>query len=276
VEHSSLAETVRRASPDRYHATLYAPAGTRDALFALYAFDAEVAAVRDRVREPLPGEIRLQWWRDTLTGGGEGGGHPVAAPLLAAIRAHSLPVEAFDNLLAARTFDLYADPMPSRTDLEGYCGEVYGAVLQLAALILDANAASGAADAAGHGGCAQGAAGLLAAFPQQRARGQCFFPRDMLAATGSSPEAMLRGETGPGERAAVEAFRAFALDHAKRFKAAAAGLPPSLRPAFLPLAVAPLALDRLREPGDVLAGTASEVPGWRRQWAMFRRASRGW
>ena len=41
--------------------------------------------VRDRIREALPGEIRLQWWRDVLEGRSAGGGHPVAAALLDAI-----------------------------------------------------------------------------------------------------------------------------------------------------------------------------------------------
>lgn len=272
----SLAEAVRAASPERYHATLYAPENKREALFALYAFDVEIAAIRERVREPLPGEIRLQWWRDALVGAGGGGGHPVVTALIAAIHEHNLPAAAFENLLEARIFDLYADPMPSRTDLEGYCGEVYGAILQLAALILDFDAAPGAAEAAGHGGCAQGMAFLLRSMPQQRARGQCFIPRDILSATGSSPEAFSRGESGPNERAAVDAFSALARDHLARFEAAAHGLPATLRPAFLPLAVTPLQLEHLRDPAKVLAGMTKNAPAWRRQWAIFRRASRGW
>jgi phytoene synthase len=276
VERQDFAEVVRAASPDRYHATLYAPKNKRDALSALYAFDVEVAAIRERVREPLPGEIRLQWWRDSIAGEGDGVGHPVAAALIATIREHKLPVSAFENLLEARIFDLYADPMPSRTDLEGYCGEVHGAVMQLAALILNADAAPAAAEAAGHGGCAQGMAFLLRSVPQQRAWGQCFVPRDILAATGSSPEAFSHGEAGPNERAAVAALLALARDHLARFEAAAHGLPATLRPAFLPLAVTPLQLDRLRDPAQVLAGTTRNVPAWRRQWAVFRRASRGW
>ena len=62
------AALVRESNRDRYLATLFAPAEKRDALFALYAFDAEISRVRDLAREPMPGEIRLQWWREMLLG----------------------------------------------------------------------------------------------------------------------------------------------------------------------------------------------------------------
>ena len=44
--------------------------------------------MREQVSQPLPGEIRLQWWTDMLAGAGHGGveGNPVAAELLLAIR----------------------------------------------------------------------------------------------------------------------------------------------------------------------------------------------
>ena len=74
---------VREADHDRYLATLFAPAEHRDALYALYAFNVEIARVRDLVRQPMPGEIRLQWWREALEGerDSEAAAHPVAAAL---------------------------------------------------------------------------------------------------------------------------------------------------------------------------------------------------
>ena len=59
---------VREEDRDRFLATLFAPARVRPALFALYAFDIEIAHVAARVSEPLAGEVRLQWWRDVVTG----------------------------------------------------------------------------------------------------------------------------------------------------------------------------------------------------------------
>ena len=81
------------------------------------------------------GEIRLQWWRDSVMTGA-GGGHPVATALNATVAKFHLPKDAFQRLIDARLFDLYDDPMPSLNDLEGYAGETSSALIQLAAIIL--------------------------------------------------------------------------------------------------------------------------------------------
>src|SRR5947207_6528720 len=85
---------VRAADKDRFLAALFAPADKRGPLFALHAFNHEIASIRDRAREPMPGEIRLQWWRDVLSGerAGEAAANPVAAALLDTIARFELPV----------------------------------------------------------------------------------------------------------------------------------------------------------------------------------------
>ncbi|TIW66499.1 MAG: phytoene/squalene synthase family protein, partial [Mesorhizobium sp.] len=167
-------DAVRASDHDRYLSALYAPADKRDALFSLYAFNAEIASVRDRIHEPLPGEVRLQWWRDVIAAENDAEtGHPIADALRATISANRLPKTAFDNMLEARIFDLYDDPMPSRTDLEGYCGETAAALIQLAAMMLDPQEAPRFADLAGRAGCAQAITGLLLLLPLYRRRGQC-------------------------------------------------------------------------------------------------------
>jgi phytoene synthase len=271
-------ETVRAADPDRYVSALYAPDDRRAALLSLYTFNAEIAGVRDRIREALPGEVRLQWWRDVIdAGSGEGAaGHPSAETLLATIAAHNLPRQAFANYLEARVFDLYDDPMPSRTDLEGYCGETASALIQLAALVLDPAEAPRFAGLAGHAGCAQAIAGLLLLLPRHRARGQCFVPRDVLAAAGSSPDEFLAGDGGPAAGRVVAATVALAREHLAAFHDDAASLPPSLRPAFLPLALTGAYLDGLERLGAAALAKTPRLPLWLRHWLMFRRATRGW
>lgn len=268
-------ETVRAGDRDRYIATLYAPQDKRPALFALYAFNVEIASVRDRIREPLPGEIRLQWWRDAIAGD-EPQGNPLAEALLAAIRRYQLPKRPFDDYLEARIFDLYDDPMPDRAALEGYCGETASALIQLAALVLDPQAAPGAADAAGHGGCAQAIAGLLRLLPLHRMRGQCFVPRDILSAAGTTPEIFLAGSDPVSAGRAVEAMAALAAEHLARFAALAATLPSALRPAFLPLAPTGAYLRRITALGARALTEAADISMLKRHWLIYRAANRGW
>jgi phytoene synthase len=271
-------ETVRAADPDRYVSALYAPEDKRAALFALYGFNAEIAGVRDRIREPLPGEVRLQWWRDAIdAGGGEAvAGNPPAEALTAAIAAYDLPRQAFDNYLEARIFDLYDDPMPSRTDLEGYCGETASTVIQLAALILDREQAPRFAALAGHAGCAQAITGLLLLMPRHRARGQCFVPADVLAAAGSSPESFLAEKGGAAAGSVVAAMTALAREHLAAFREEAPLLPAALRPAYLPLALTGAYLDRIERLGARAASEMPRMPLWQRHWLTYRRAARGW
>lgn len=272
---------LRRSDPDRYLATLYAPQDKRPDLTALYLFNAEIAAIRDRIREPLPGEVRIQWWRDALAGGGEGGGdagggHPLAGALLAVIARHGLPLDAFDRYLEARIFDLYDDPMPSRADLEGYCGETASALIQLSALILEPQAAPAFAAAAGHAGCAQAVAGLVRLLPLHRARGQCYVPADILAAAGADREDIVSGGEGEAAARAVAAFVELGREHAARFEAEARDMPPSLRPAFLPAALARPYLERAVAAGARTLSETPDISALRRHWTLLSRAARGW
>src|ERR1700712_3184612 len=114
--------TLRETDRDRYLACLLSPADKRRSLAALYAFNAELARIRDLVHEPLPGEVRMQYWRDLLEGNARGSSeaNPVAAELLTAIETHRLPRQTLVDMIDARIFDLYDDPMETRGALEGY------------------------------------------------------------------------------------------------------------------------------------------------------------
>ncbi|MER8479026.1 phytoene/squalene synthase family protein [Mesorhizobium sp. M1163] len=274
----AVMETVRAADHDRYLAALYAPEDKRDAVFSLYAFNAEIAGIRDRIREALPGEVRLQWWRDVIAAEEDRAkvGHPVADALRATISAHRLPKAAFDNMLEARVFDLYDDPMPSRTDLEGYCGETAAALIQLAAMVLDPVEAPRFAELAGRAGCAQAMTGLLLLLPLHRKRGQCFVPADILAAAGSSPQEFATGDGGPGAERAVPAMIALAREHLSAFEQGASALPISLRPAFLPLALTGAYLGKMDGSRHSPLDGAVRLSALHRHWLLFRRATRGW
>lgn len=256
---------------DRALSLAFAPAETRDDLAALYAFNYEVARVREQVSQPLPGEIRLQWWRDTIEGAspGEATANPVAAALLETIERHELPRDAFDRMLEARIFDLYDDPMPSRNAFEAYAGETASALIMLAGLVLSPDGAGDSADAAGHAGVAQLVAGTLLLLPIHRARSQVFLPADLLQAAGCTAEELLRGDREPATRA-VAAMVALGREHVAAFQSHAAAMPRAIRPAFLPAILAGRYLDRIEAAGPSVLDCPVQIAALRKSYDYWR------
>jgi phytoene synthase len=268
---------VRASDPDRYFATLFAPADKRPHLFALYAFSLEVARVREAVSEALTGEIRLQWWRDTLQGETRGDvrANPVAAALDAAIVTFRLPRQALVDVIDARVFDLYDDLMPTLTDLEGYCGETSSALIRLASLILADGDDPGAADAAGHAGVGYAIAGLLRAFPWHARQGRVYVPAAVLDARGVTREEILAGRSSDGLLRALSDMRGVARRHLDAARADGTGVPQRIAPAFLPVSLVPAYLRALERPGYDPFTTVVDVPQWRKLWTLWRAAGRG-
>jgi phytoene synthase len=263
-------ETLRETDRDRYLACLLSPEDKRGALAALYAFNAEIARVRDVVREPLPGEIRLQWWRDLLEGESQGdpGGNPVAAGLLAAIEAHHLPRKTLLDMIDARIFDLYDDVLEDRHALEGYAGETASALIQLASLILSPDDAPRSAESAGHAGVAQAIAGSILLLPIHQRRGQLYIPLDILVATGLDRDAFLSGIDKPRISAAVDAFAGLGMEHLAKARRTGP-VPPVVFPAFLPLASTEAVLRRAKRIGADALSEGIHDAQWRRQLRMI-------
>lgn len=262
--------TLRDTDRDRYLACLLSPADKRASLAALYAFNAEIARIRDSVRDALPGEVRMQWWRDLLDGNphGDSQSHPVAAALLAAIEQYRLPRPVLANMIEARIFDLYDDLFEDRNALEGYAGETASALIQLASLVLSPENASSSAEAAGHAGVAQAMAGILLLMPLHRRRGQVYIPADMLAAAGLDRETFLEGQDRQRIGIAVEIFAAHALDHIE--KARRAKIPGTVFAAYLPVALSGPVILAARKAGAGVFEGELQLSQLRRQWLLAK------
>ncbi|MCO4054433.1 MAG: squalene/phytoene synthase family protein [Bosea sp.] len=265
---------VRDVDKDRYLATLFAPAGKRPHLFALYAFSFEVARVRELVSDPLPGEVRLQWWRDLLEGRshGDAAANPVSRALLSTIAAFRLPVAPLIALIDARIFDLYDDPMPTVADLEGYCGETSSALIRLSCLILADGEDPGAAEAAGHAGVAYAVTGLLRAFPWHAMRGQVYVPKEYLLEHGATREDVVSGRGGHGVLAALRDMRQLAWRHLERTRIIRDTIPARVVPAFLPVALVEIYLREMERASYDPFTSIIQAPQWRRQFRLWRQA----
>jgi 15-cis-phytoene synthase len=260
------AELVRQADRDRYLAALFAPAGHRGALHALYAFNVEVTRVRDAAREPLPGEIRLQWWTDVLNGErrGEASANPVAAALLTAIERRGLASNTLIALIEAHRFDLYDEPMANIAALETYANATASALFALAAQILTGVGAEASAEPAG---IASAITRLLQSLPAHAAQHRLYVPLDVLARHQADASDVFARQSSPGLVAALAELRELARRHLAALRARMTTMPREALPAFLPLALVRPSLDRL-DRSDVFA--PAELSAVHRQWLIWR------
>jgi NADH dehydrogenase [ubiquinone] 1 alpha subcomplex assembly factor 6 len=245
---SPVAALVQRHDPDRFQTVLFAPAARREALFALYAFNYEIARVRETVTQPMLGQIRLQWWRENIAAAFAGDAirhHPVVEPLAAAIREFGLTRNHFDRLIDARETDLSDEPPASLAAVEDYAESTSARLLYLALEVLGAHS-SAAREAGQHIGIAYALAGLLRLLP--------FGTRPLIPADISL-------QNGVTELSAAASRH---LDAARVHRNA---IPRSALPALLPAIIAQRSLTRLKRAGynpfDPALATPDPLQIWR-------------
>jgi 15-cis-phytoene synthase len=265
------AALLRAADRDRFLTALFAPPACRPSLHALYAFNVEITRVREAIREPLAGEIRLQWWSEAIAGdrAGEARANPVAAALLATIARHGLPTDLATGLIAAHRFDLYNEPMGTLAEFDDYARATSATLIALSARIL--GDASSLGELAHHAGLAQAVAGLLEALPVHAARGQLYVPMEVLDRHGVTREDIAAGLATPQLHAALGEMRRKAGGHLAQAARLAANLPTELLPAVLPIALVRPILDRMERHDPFASGALAQ---WRRQWHLWRAARR--
>ena len=253
-----LADLLRRHDPDRFLTALFAPADRRSALFALYAFNHELARAREVASEPMLALIRLQWWREVVEGAPRR--HEVATPLAAAIAADALDRADLLALIEAR--EIEAEPaIATLAAWRDYLLRGAGGLAVAAGRLLGAPEP----EALRPLGAAYGAAGMLRSVPALAAQGRCLLPQDMLEANGLVPEAVVLNPAAPALRPVLGALAA----EGQRLLAGASGLrlPRNAIAAALPAVLARRDLHRAIPPpgpralGDRLAVTLAGLRG---------------
>ncbi|MEM6759643.1 MAG: squalene/phytoene synthase family protein [Pseudomonadota bacterium] len=138
---AACARIVERADPLRFRTVMAAPVSVRGTLFALYAFNVEVARAPWVTAEPMIAEMRLQWWRDALEEIAQGGdvrAHEVTTPLSQILGTEQ--TAPLDQLVAARRWDIYRDPFEDQAHFDRYIDATAGSLMWTAALALGAPA----------------------------------------------------------------------------------------------------------------------------------------
>jgi 15-cis-phytoene synthase len=267
---SHCRDIVRAHDRDRYLATLFAPAERRDAVYALYAFNHEIVRVREAAREPMPGEIRLQWWREVLLGEreSEAAAHPVAAALRETIARHGLDRDRLIGLVDAHTFDLYDEPFAMLDEFDNYAALSEGSVLGTVAQILGA-AGAAVNTLVRHAGIAATIATSLTMLPLYASRRQIFIPREVMERHALIPESIPARQESEALKAALSEMRRHARRQLQAATFEAGEVPIAISPALLPLATVGPQLRRMERRG--YAPFAPELLSpLRRQWLIWR------
>jgi len=206
----ACAAAVRKHDPDSYFSALFAPADKRPLLFALYAFNHELAHVGESVREPMIGEIRLAWWREALDGARSGTprNHDVVRAMADTLKAADLPDDLFGAMIDARQFDLMSGTFGDFGKRDDYLDATSCNVMRLAARILGAGDRHDSL--AKEAGLAYGIAGLLRNQARHPAR-RILEPEDEPQAVRDAQAHLARARTLPKPRKALAAFLPAAL-----------------------------------------------------------------
>lgn len=211
---AACADTARELDRERWLAGGLAPRRARDDLLVLLAFNAEVARTRDVVSEPILGQIRLQWWRDTIEAAAAAPGsvpddptataalaHPVAGGLARLFAMGKLAPADLLPLVDAREAELDETGADNIDDFLARIDATAGALNRAALRLLGADTDT-SREAADHAARAYGIAGQMRAAAVNAARGRVTLPRDLLDRHGVTDSA-LRGGNPPAGLASV-------------------------------------------------------------------------
>jgi len=272
------ARTLRRQDHDRYLTALFAPPDRRGALFALYAFNQELARARESVREPIMGLMRLQWWRDALREIAEGRprAHAVIRPLAEAIVAYGLELPLLERLVDSRERDMASEPPADLPALLDYADGSSATLTILALKVL--GPPSPAVEEAGRNlGIAWALIGIARAIPFHAAQRRLYLPVDLTAKAGLSVGNLFERGSSPALRPVVEALADEARRRLTEVRRGGARLPRRYHPVLLQASLAAGHLRRLEaaayDPFD--ARVQGAPPGriwglaWRRLVGIF-------
>ncbi len=258
-----LARRIRGHDYDRYFATLFCPAELRPALHALYAFNLEIATVRETTTEPLIGQIRLHWWRDAIGAvfDGRPPAHPVATALAEVTAIHGLARTPFERMVDGRELELSAAPADDPATLESHAEATSSTLVGLALAVLGARGAE-AENVALHGGLAWGLTGILRA------------ARFHSVGRNSIPPFGIRSKADGARREMVRRIAESAREHLAAARLNESAIPRRAFAAILPIAYVEPYLDRLSRAGDDPFDRTVALSRARRQWRMTMAALR--
>lgn len=243
-------DSVRTNDPDRYLLAMLAPAPVREALFALYAFNVEIARTRELVSEAPLGEIRLQWWRDGMEAlyAGNELQHGIGDALAEAISKYGLSRTHFDRLIDARSGDL-DDKAPQTIDALLSYAENTAAPLVALGLEVLGNRTIEALAAARDAGIAWSLIGLVRALPFHLRAHREYLPQELTQRYGVKASDLHDIKASDSLNQAIKELADLIVFHISSARKKRSAVGSSAVPVFLQVRFAELHVKRLSKLG---------------------------
>ncbi|KAK9803446.1 hypothetical protein WJX73_001804 [Symbiochloris irregularis] len=241
-------QQVRQSDYENYLWSVQLPKAVRAAVFALRAFNVEVAMISENVSQSALQQIRFQWWREAVNSVLTD--RPVKHPVIEALSQISLGLPDryhLQRIVSAREKDALSPVPPgSCRELEDYAE---GTMSQLLFLQCKAAALMGPEidHAASHLGKAVGLAALLRGTAHHALRRRCYLPMDLCAAEGVSQEDIYRGQASSGLSHVVFQVASVAKAHLEQAQDLRSKLPAEAVAMMMPAVTADLYLRALEK-----------------------------
>jgi phytoene synthase len=259
-------DLVRKTDPDRLLLAELAPVERRPALWALAAFNWEVARIPERVSEPMLGAIRRQWWRDAWgeIADGKPRRHPVVEALAEAHARTPFDLAVVEALLQARDVEHDGPPADLAALLE-QAEQIGGGMARLEAVALGHMGLEAAArvGSAARVGAAWMLIGSLRGLPHMLQRGRHQLPESLLAERELRLDRLDAASPAPEFTGLIDTIAQTADDRLTEAK----GLPPLFR-GYRRLAL--LYRRRLRAAGNNPFDVRINAPTLGRAWQVAR------
>ncbi len=271
---SYCGDRVKRQDHDRYLTALFVPRASREHVFALYAFNAEIARARDVVSEAPLGAIRLQWWREAIAELYERKrprAHPVVEALGAAVKDRSLSHSHFETLIAAREADLEHVTPRTIAEMEDFAERTTAPLVQLVVELL-ADGDDNTRAAARYAGLAWALTGLLRAIPYHARNRLLYLPEDLLVQHRVDRRNLFELRPSAGLAGAVRVVADRARAHLAALRGGRRAIPKMARPGLLCAVAAGGYLDTLRRADHDVFALPRSLPSLapRLAWAALR------
>ena len=191
---SYCGQLVRQNDADRFLLSMMVAPEYREALWALFAFNFEIAKTREVVSETQLGLIRLQWWKERIAEIYEGkdvAEHEGLQALAEVIKAHDLPFEHFEMLIHAREFDL-EDVLPG--NLEGLVNYADFTTTPLLKMVVQVMGGDVEIDPVQVVAVNSALIGILRAVPYMAAQRRFYLPENLMKEAGQRMDYLHEGK----------------------------------------------------------------------------------